>query len=345
MRNILWRMLRALFFLRDAESAHHSMLRLIRHLHRKAPALLRVTSGVPVGGMVAESSCPVVFGMPFLSRVGLAAGFDKNSEIVSALPDLGFGFAEIGTVTPRPQPGNEPPRLFRDVRAHTLFNRMGFNNSGAEYIAGNLKLARAELPSFFRVGVNVGKNRDTPAEQAADDYAKAAKAFVGLADFFVINVSSPNTPGLRLLQTEDALKAILSSVLEATASAPAPVLVKLAPELGGEDLQRALVAGDAAGASGWVLTNTLAGSWAQTGAIGGSSGSVLTQIARARLVEARQMTARPIISVGGIMNEEEAALRRKLGADLVQVYSGWVFGGPALPMRLSKAIQELQIRR
>lgn len=275
--------------------------------------------------------------MRFASRVGLAAGFDKDAEIVPALPSLGFGFAEIGTVTPRPQSGNDRPRLFRDLERQCVFNRMGFNGLGAAVVAKRLESVRDRLPSAFRVGVNVGKNKDTPLEEAARDYAAAAAAFKSLADYIVINVSSPNTAGLRSLQAIESLHPIVDAVKEAIRGAKSPpLLLKLAPEVESEELARIFAAADRWGVDGWVLTNTLAGN--REGLSGGWSGKVLTELSRTRLEQARAVTRLPIISVGGIMDADEAERRVRLGANLVQIYSGWIFGGPSFPVEISNRI-------
>jgi dihydroorotate dehydrogenase len=278
--------------------------------------------------------------MSFRSPVGLAAGFDKNCEILPALPDLGFGFAEIGTVTPRPQPGNERPRLFRDRPHRALFNRMGFNNLGAEIIATRLKEARARLPTSFRVGVNIGKNKDTALSDAPGDYRAAARPFDGLADYLVINVSSPNTPGLRSLQSVEALEPIVREVLAEVSGweRRVPVLLKLAPELGGEELQAILRAGERWGVAGWVLTNTLGGGWPKPAITGGYSGAPLAEAARTSLASARAITSLPIISVGGILSPKEAAARIEAGAQLVQIYSGWIYEGPRFPAKISSVL-------
>jgi dihydroorotate dehydrogenase len=276
--------------------------------------------------------------------VGLAAGFDKNAELLDILPRFGFGHAEIGTVTPRPQGGNERPRLFRDPSTRRLFNRMGFNNLGAGIIAARVARAKPKLPRGFLVGVNLGKNKNTPEELAAEDYAQAARAFLDTADYFVVNVSSPNTPGLRALQTPEALLPILTRVKNEVADAdrPIPIYVKLAPELSGETLRTLLRAiEEAKGADGFILTNTEAGVYIYEGAplSGGFSGQNLTPISRERLLEARGMTSLPLISVGGIMTEEEAVARMKAGASAIQVYSGWIYGGPFFARRLRNAIR------
>jgi dihydroorotate dehydrogenase len=289
---------------------------------------------------------PEVLGLCFASRLGLAAGMDKNAEILEHLPALGFGFAEVGTVTPRPQPGNDRPRLFRDASRAAVFNRMGFNNEGAEAVAKRVAEARARLPGHFRVGVNIGKNKDTPLEDAARDYAAAARPFAGLADYVVINVSSPNTPGLRSLQNVESLRALAESVqviLNGWARRP-PLLLKLAPELGPDELREILVRGETEwGVEGWVLTNTLAGTWSRGIAAplpGGWSGMPVAEHSRRALGLARAVARRPIISVGGILTPGQAKERIAMGADLIQIYSGWILGGPRLPARIRAEIDE-----
>ena len=334
----LWRLAKAILFRLDAERAHRLTVGLMRWAYKIGGGrLLRIASGadlppalplsVPYSG--ATDVCDV-WGMHFASRVGLAAGFDKDAELVDVLPHLGFGFAEIGTVTPRPQLGNEKPRLFRDAAAETVFNRMGFNGAGASEVAARLAVARPGLPGWFKVGVNVGKNKDTSLEDAARDYGAAAAAFRGLADYLVINVSSPNTPGLRSLQTIEALKPIVAAVFEPMTSweTRPPLLLKLAPEVRGDDLVKIIAAAEGWGIGGWVLTNTLGGTRGEQA--GGWSGRSVTEPARQSLEAARAATRLPIISVGGIMDAEEAALRIRLGANLVQIYSGWIFRGSQL---------------
>ncbi len=335
MRRALWAIARCLLFALDAEDAHRLTVRMIRWIHRLATGRgLRILCGAGV----PSSDRTRVWDLEFTSRLGLAAGFDKDCELVSALPHLGFGFVEIGTVTPRPQEGNARPRLFRDPARMGLFNRMGFNGIGAARVAASLRVERARLVEGFRVGVNVGKNKETPPERAYEDYDAAISPFEGLADYVVVNVSSPNTPGLRDLQTIEALHPIVAAVLGRVGRwrrAP-PVLLKLAPELEGEELARILEAGRSWGVRGWVLTNTLAG--ARSELTGGWSGSPLSDLALQRLKAARGCSRLPIISVGGIMSEEDAVNRVREGADLVQVYSGWVFGGPDFPTRVGRAI-------
>jgi dihydroorotate dehydrogenase len=325
----LWGWVRKLVFLFDAEKIHHRFAFWLVRLGR-SPAgrgLLRFISGVKPGA----ATRPVrVGGITYRNPIGLAAGFDKEGTMVPALPALGFGFVEVGTVTPRPQPGNPKPRLFRDPDRFSLFNRMGFNSPGAEVVAENIARARAEgaLPENFRIGVNLGKNKTTTAERAAEDYGLAARPFEGLADYLVVNVSSPNTPGLRELQTVESITKIVEAVrAELTKwKAKPPIYLKLAPEVCGEALENILSAEKELGIDGWVLTNTLGGHW--KGAKGGWSGGALGTIGRDRLECVRSRSRLPIFSVGGILERRELQIRLSRGANLVQVYTGWIYFGP-----------------
>ena len=335
----LWRILRPLLFRLDAENAHHFTVRFLSLFarFRAFRVLLAITTGDRKRPTVRLAR---LGDLEFRNRVGLAAGLDKNAELLEALPALGFGFAEIGTVTPRPQPGNPRPRLFRVPSEGRLFNRMGFNNLGADLIADHVREARARgtLPLSFRIGVNIGKNKETSADDAASDYAAAARPFADLADYLVVNVSSPNTPGLRALQTLDALAPILLAVRNevSTWSRVPPILLKLAPELPHDVLEGLLASGTKLELAGWVLANTLAGEHA--GGSGGWSGRILTERSRALVAFARARTDLLIISVGGISSAEEARERLRLGADLVQIYSALVFEGPSLPARIAAEI-------
>lgn len=344
-RNVIWFFIKKFLFLFDAESAHLISVVAIRTLAKFGPIPLKIVSGEPLiqrsNPQYLPESLPKslkIAGLEFRSRVGLAAGFDKNAEIITALPSLGFGFAEIGTVTPRLQAGNDRPRLFRQPDQEALFNRMGFNNLGATLVSHRLEKAKTFLPSDFRVGVNIGKNKDTSNDEAANDYVNAAKAFKGLADYIVINVSSPNTPGLRELQSVDALCPIAAAVkneLTAWKKVP-PLFVKLAPELRVEEnFSRLLEALEKEGVDGWVFTNTLGGQYLNQS--GGFSGGPLAEISREFLIKARPLTSKPIISVGGILSAEEARKRVQLGADLIQIYTGWIYRGPSFPRSLSLA--------
>lgn len=352
MQQPIWRMIKWFLFRIDAETAHRMVVSLIKVGIRLGNCPLRISGGTCLGHSVVKISERgsreiEVLGMRLSSRLGLAAGFDKDAEVVRGLPALGFGFAEIGTVTPRPQSGNNRPRLFREPAKQALFNRMGFNGLGASLVSERLGKAKPFLPSGFCVGVNIGKNKDTPLDEAAADYVKAAIPFQGLADYMVVNVSSPNTPGLRSLQTVEALKPILGGVNDVISQweRRPPLLLKIAPEVMGESLSHLLQEGEMLGVDGWVLTNTLSGMIYHQGQDyqGGWSGGPLTIPARTRLIEARQVTRLPIISVGGILSAEEAVERCRLGADLIQIYSGWIYGGPAFPVKVARELSRVAL--
>ncbi len=336
----VWKIIKWFLFKLNAESAHQLSVAFIRIGILMKGVPLRLISGA---SQIREEERSQVFGISFATRIGLAAGFDKNCEILEGLPALGFGFAEIGTVTPRPQSGNNRPRLFRDPDKELLFNRMGFNNLGASLISERLYSAKKKLPEYFRVGVNLGKNRDTQLENASRDYIKAAQPFEGLADYLVINVSSPNTPGLRSLQTVEALKPIVSGVVDLISGwrKPPPLLLKLAPEVAGEELSLLIQSLEPCGVEGWVLTNTLSGTFnfASESISGGWSGKLLSDLARQRLIEARRVSQKSIISVGGIFSCEEACARISAGADLLQFYTSWIYRGPGFPVDLAASIQ------
>ena len=313
-------LIRSLLFLLPPEDAHRVAVFFIRVLH------------------------------PFLSRkwnasqekIGLAAGFDKNAEVLPYLPRLGFGFAEIGTVTPKPQGGNPAPRLFRDPKRKAIFNRMGFNNMGMGIVSERVRAAKKKLPEKFQVGVNLGKNKSTPDAEASSDYAKVAESFLDCADYFVINVSSPNTPGLRALQDPEFLIPIVKAVkLKISVSRrPIPLYVKLSPEMEYDGLKNIITALDVEKIDGLVLTNTLAGThiYRQSEYSGGYSGLPLSRISLQRLKEVKMMTSMPVISVGGIMTEADAVERFAAGAERIQIYTGWIYGGMLFARRLGKAV-------
>lgn len=318
----MWSLARALLFLIPAEEAHGVGKVLMRMLARFIPAPRKIQN----------------------NPIGVAAGFDKNAELLDVLPKFGFGHAEIGTVTPKPQGGNPRPRLFRNKEDRTLFNRMGFNNLGAGIISDRVRKIRPRLPEGFKVGINLGKNKDTPDALAAEDYANAAHPFLDTADYFVINVSSPNTPGLRALQTPEALLPILNRVRSEiqTSGRTIPLWIKLAPELTGPDLRQLIETLDRGGASGFILTNTQGGVYIDEGQelTGGWSGQNLTSLSRQRLEEVRAYTSLPLISVGGIMTPEEAVRRLRAGASEIQLYTGFVYGGPFLIRNILKAVRK-----
>ncbi len=322
----------------DPEAAHGLTLRALR------AGLVRVWSA-PDEPVLATR----VWGLDFANPVGLAAGFDKDAAVVGPALDLGFGFVEIGTVTPRPQAGNPKPRIFRLPEDRAVINRLGFNNEGAAAAVESLEHWReAEVPGIL--GVNVGKNRDS--EDAARDYAAVAGALGRLADYVVINVSSPNTPGLRALQGRDALEPLVAGVREALDRAlpegPPPLLVKIAPDLAAEDLaQVAGLALDGA-VDGIVATNTtvarpdgLAGQ--HRGEAGGLSGRPLFELSTQVLAETWRLTEGrvPLIGVGGVSGGAEAYAKIRAGASLVQLYTALVYEGPELVGRIKGELAAL----
>ncbi len=288
-----------------------------------------------------ERNGPAVelFGRRFANPVGLAAGFDKNGDYVDALGALGFGHIEVGTVTPRPQPGNPRPRLFRLRKARALINRMGFNNRGADYVAERLR--RATWTGIR--GVSIGKNADTPLEQAAQDYVACARKLYTVADYFAVNVSSPNTQGLRQLQAAEALAGVLGPLrqecleLRQQHQRRVPVVVKISPDLEERELHEVCevlprngVDGVIATTSGTRLPGFEAGLGARQG--GGLSGAPLAHrsLEVLRRLRAGLGAEFPIISVGGLMSADDVVARLQAGANLVQLYTGFVYRGPAL---------------
>ena len=269
-----------------------------------------------------------VAGIAFPNPLGMAPGFDKDAEVPDAVLGLGFGFTEIGTVTPRPQPGNPEPRLFRLPEDRALLNRMGFNNDGAGQVALRLARHRASVP----IGVNIGKSKTTPAGDAAQDYAAGARLLGPLASYLVVNVSSPNTPGLRDLQAIESLRPILTAVLAQTST---PVLVKIAPDLSDDDVDAVADLAVELGLAGIVATNTtvsregLRTPDVQRLGPGGISGAPVAARALAvlRRLYARAGDRLTLIGVGGIETAEDAWARIVAGASLLQGYTGFVYGG------------------
>ena len=285
------------------------------------------------------------FGLHFDSPFGLAAGFDKNAIAVKALGELGFSHVEIGTVTAIAQSGNEKPRLFRLIKDRALINRMGFNNEGAEKIASRLKHLREKHGSNLPViGVNIGKSRIVEVEDAIEDYRKSAQLLTQYADYLAVNVSSPNTPGLRSLQSIDALKPILQAVLQQAQGKP--VLVKIAPDLADEDVLAVADLCVQLGLAGVIATNTtvqrnsLRTESKVLDAIGagGLSGPPVAErsLEVLKILAARLNNRAAIISVGGIETPTDAEVRMKSGATLIQGYTGWIYQGPLWARRINK---------
>lgn len=311
------RLLRPLLFKLDAERAHNM-------------GLWMVARGLVRARLVVDPRLRTrVAGLDFPNPIGLAAGLDKDGVALGRWACLGFGFAEIGTLTPRPQPGNPKPRLFRLIDDCAIVNRMGFNNHGAVAAAERMRGVHAGIP----VGINLGKNKDTSLEDAPDDYRAGYQALEGIGDYFVVNVSSPNTPGLRSLQDVDSLTAIVRAM-----SATKPVFVKLAPDLTDEEIDELGDWAANSGIAGLIATNTtLARPGLRSGTVpdGGLSGRPLmprsTQVL-ARLAERKRGLA--LFGVGGVFTAEDAVAKFRAGADLVQLYSGWIYGGPTTVPRI-----------
>lgn len=327
----MYKYFRPLLFRLDPEKAHGLTI-----------GLLRLAGGFPparwlLQAMYAVPDQPVhAFGLTFRNPIGLAAGYDKDGLAVTGLARLGFGHIEVGTVTPLPQSGNPRPRVFRLVEDQAVINRMGFPGRGAEFVAGRLAGIHRPCPAIL--GVNLGKNKDTPLEEAARDYISLMRTFAALADYLTINISSPNTIGLRRLQGRQMLNDLLGGIAQYRSSLPrhVPVLVKLSPDLDPSGLDDALEIILATGMDGIVATNTTLsrpGLHSPLAAeTGGLSGSPLTSLSMEVLkhILVKVGGRMPVISAGGVMTGADVVQRLQAGAALVQVYTGLVYHGPGL---------------
>lgn len=342
----MYQLLRPLLFRRDPEQVHHMTFRWIRRVFA-VPGMRALARWA----YTYKGQGKTLFGIHFPNPVGLAAGFDKNALLLPHWDAFGFGFVEIGTVTPRPQAGNPLPRLFRLPADEAIVNRMGFNNDGLDAIVARL---RAHTQHRAIIGGNIGKNKDTPNENAADDYRRCFEALHPYVDYFVVNVSSPNTPGLRELQEKEPLSRLLAELqgLNSQLAQPRPILLKIAPDLTDSQLDDILDIVKTTGIAGLVATNTtisragLRTSAAELERIGagGLSGAPLRARATEviRYLRAKAGPGLPIIAVGGIMTPADAQARMDAGADLVQLYTGFVYGGPALPKRICRQLARRQ---
>lgn len=288
-----------------------------------------------------------VMGLPFANRVGLAAGLDKNAEHIDGLARLGFGFIEVGTVTPRAQPGNPMPRMFRLKKSEAIINRMGFNNAGVEAMIGHLQSRRYSGV----LGVNIGKNFDTPIESAVDDYKTCLQQVYPLADYITVNISSPNTPGLRSLQNREELEQLLSALVafrneqRDRQERHVPLAIKIAPDLEESALREMAQTFLHSGVDGVIATNTTIGrdglgEDSDRDEAGGLSGAPLTEKATEVVaVLAEELAGQlPIIAAGGVMSSGDAVAKIEAGASLVQLYTGLIYRGPALVRRVAKAL-------
>lgn len=327
---MLYRFVFQVFFRRlDPEFAHEFAVTGLKLLRR----LGLIRAGKPVDSAT-------LMGLEFENRLGMAAGFDKNGKLVRELHALGFGHVEIGTVTPRPQPGNPKPRLFRLVKNRALINRMGFNNEGATVVANRIRNLRESGKRLPVIGINIGKNKETTADAAASDYEQAASILAPVADYLVVNVSSPNTAGLRDLQQVEALRPILSAVLGVAGNVP--VLLKIAPDLADQDIEAVTKLAIELDLAGLVATNTTISrdgliDEPNTEQLGGLSGPVLMGRSVQVLKIVRELLPREkmLISVGGVSTKSDYQERLDLGADLVQGYTGFVYSGPAWANQLT----------
>jgi len=328
-------LLKPLLFKLSPETAHHVAM---FWLTRLPSSMIRLLGA-------SEAWNPrEVFGLKFANPVGLAAGFDKNALALTAWEALGFGFVEAGTITAKAQPGNPLPRLFRIPEQQALINRMGFNNEGADAVASRLSAQKqAGNWPHIPIGLNLGKSKITPLEEAPADYLHSFQRLFPLGDYFVLNVSSPNTPGLRELQAGSALDVLLKTVQKANLAKPEPkpLLVKIAPDLEWSQIDEILALAEAYGLAGIIATNTTIDHSSVPEAKrqqGGLSGAPLRQRATEIVKYVVLHTRLPVIAAGGIM--DGAAAREKLdaGASLIQVYTGFVYRGPALLSEISKAL-------
>ncbi|EGV33970.1 Dihydroorotate dehydrogenase [Thiorhodococcus drewsii AZ1] len=339
----LWPLLKPLAFQMDPERAHRHALGLLSRWSNLFDGKLGDTDIARRPSLAVEA-----MGLRFPNPIGLAAGLDKNAEAIPAWQSLGFGFIEVGTVTALAQPGNPQPRLFRLPEDRAIINRMGFNNAGADAMGRRLERVRARGLLQVPLGVNLGKSKVTPAEEAAQDYRRSFERLGELADYVVVNISSPNTPGLRDLQRVDEVERIIGAIQEPNQrlSQPRPLLVKLAPDLADADAIACARAALEAGCAGLILTNTTIRfdglKSATEGLSGGLSGRPLQERSTQLLARVRaEIGPDPIlIGVGGIMDPEGAAAKLDAGANLIQVYTGLIYGGPGFVRELLSALAQ-----
>ncbi|SJN17435.1 Dihydroorotate dehydrogenase [Sphingobacterium sp. JB170] len=343
----MYKLVKPLFFTMDPETAHHQVTSGLRKFRNVWGMKSLLNSIYTVDDERLERE---VFGLKFKNPIGLAAGFDKNAEYIAEMSNLGFGFIEIGTVTPKPQPGNDKPRMFRLVGDSGLINRMGFNNQGADVAAGRLK--KLKNRGNLIIGGNIGKNKATPNADAVNDYIYCFNVLFDYVDYFVVNVSSPNTPGLRDLQEKEPLKGILNKLQELnhTKYIQKPILLKIAPDLTKSQLDDIIEIVLETQIAGVIATNTtisrdgLTSEPSVVTEAGGVSGKPLTARSTQviKYLHVKSGAAFPIIGVGGIHSAEDAIDKIQAGASLVQVYTGFIYEGPALVGDICKGILALE---
>lgn len=338
---MIYRLARPLLFCLDAESAHHLTLSALQ-------TACRLDVGNILGAAPYETRPRIVMGLEFPNAVGLAAGLDKNGAYIDALATLGFGFLEVGTVTPRPQPGNPKPRLFRLPDAQALINRFGFNNDGVEKLIQNLQQTK-----FTGIlGINIGKNFDTPIENAVDDYLFCLRKVYAYASYITVNISSPNTRNLRQLQDKPALRNLLSSLkseqkkLSDASGKYTPIALKISPDLGAEQIAEISELLLSHQVDGVIATNTTLSRAGVEGLPhadedGGLSGAPVRELSTFVIRQLAKYlgNAIPIIGVGGILSGEDALEKINAGASLIQLYSGLVYRGPGLVKEVAMALE------
>lgn len=336
----MYPLVKSLFFLFDPEKIHHFVFKMMKVLLQVPgmKGLWKILFVVKDKRLERE-----VFGLKFENPVGLAAGFDKDAKLFNELPYCGFGFIEVGTVTPIGQDGNPKKRLFRLPKDEAIINRMGFNNEGVEAMVNRLKKRKTKAI----IGGNIGKNKITPNEEAKNDYIKTFEALHPYVDYFVVNVSSPNTPNLRALQDKEPLTELLNLLVEKNRSKEKqrPILLKIAPDLTDEQLDDIIEIVQTSSIDGVIATNTtidrtnLTSDTTEIGA-GGLSGKPLTKRSTEviRYLSTKSNKAFPIVGVGGIHSKEDALEKLEAGADLVQLYTGFIYEGPKLVKNINKAL-------
>ena len=330
--------IKPILFLFDPEWVHHTVFSTLKLIHR-IPGMGNLIMGFyQVKDQRLERK---LFGLTFPNPVGLAAGFDKDAKLYKELSNFGFGFIEIGTLTPKPQPGNPKKRLFRLPEDGGLINRMGFNNEGVEAAIERLKRNKGIL-----IGGNIGKNKLTPNEEAVSDYVQCFEALFPHVDYFVVNVSSPNTPNLRALQDKEPLTHLLQTLkdLNHSKSKPKPILLKIAPDLTEEQLVDIIDIITSVKIDGVIATNTTLSREGlhskNKSEMGGLSGKPVTKKSTEviRFLHKKSKNAFPIIGVGGIHSPKDAIEKLEAGASLVQLYTGFVYEGPGVVKKINKAI-------
>jgi dihydroorotate dehydrogenase len=335
-------LIRPFFFKFDPEKVHEFTFAMLKNLFRipLVKSLVRSFFVIEDKRLGRE-----LMGIKFKNPVGLAAGFDKNAVLFDEFSNYGFGFVEIGTVTPKPQPGNEKKRIFRLPEDGGLINRMGFNNEGVDAVVSRLKKRRTDII----IGGNIGKNKTTPNEDAVSDYLICFEKLFDFVDYFVVNVSSPNTPDLRALQDKEPLTRLLNALQEANRKRPVqkPVLLKIAPDLSNDQLMDIIDIVKSTQIAGIIATNTTLSreglSSVHKNETGGLSGKPLTQRSTEviRFLAERSNKAFIIIGVGGIHSDEDAIEKLRAGADLIQIYTGFVYEGPSLVKRINTGLLRL----